>query len=226
MKSSLVLLSFFLSLALQAQELKGKWIIAKDSATVSLIGTTVLNFNQNDLSIYDFKDFKSIHSYSLKNDSIIVDGTSWGHLKFVDQNRIRIELEDEHQRIFGTDYVRLVPTKTPNTLEELNEFTYYYKTEKEVDTIFLGIQLLARPDKLKRYEIEQIDSTLLLTSFKFGKRFKSMPILNAYENFIRLDGLPEKPYTVRAGRIYELPEIDMSFLEEDQESNEDHNNNN
>jgi hypothetical protein len=41
-----------------------------------------------------------------------------------------------------------------------------------------------------------------------------------------LDGLPEKPYTVRAGRIYELPEIDMSFLEEDQESNEDHNNNN
>ncbi len=184
MKLSLALFSFFMSLALQAQELKGKWIIAKDSATVSLNGTTVLNFNEFD------------------------------HLKFVDQNRIRIELKDEHQRIFGTDYVRLVPTKTPNTLEELNEFTYYYKTEKETDTIFLGLQLLARPYKLKRYEIEQIDSTLLLTSFKFGKRFKSMPILNAYENFIRLDGLPEKPYTVRAGRIY------------DQESNEDHNNNN
>lgn len=220
MKLSVVLLSFFMSLALHAQELRGKWIIAKDSATVSLIGTTVLNFNQFDLSIYDFKDFKSIHRYSLENDSLIVDGTSWGHLKFVDQNRIRIELKDEHQKTFGTDYVRLLPTKTPNTLEELNEFTYYYKTEKETDTIFLGIQLLARPDKLKRYQIEQIDSTMLLTSFKFGKRFKSMPILNAYENFIRLDGLPEKPYTVRAGRIYELPEIDLGFLEEEEKSND------
>jgi hypothetical protein len=65
MKLSLALFSFFMSLALQAQELKGKWIIAKDSATVSLNGTTVLNFNEFDLSIYDFKNFKSIHSYKL-----------------------------------------------------------------------------------------------------------------------------------------------------------------
>jgi hypothetical protein len=227
MKYVTILIALLFSLAVQAQDLKGKWIIAKDSATVSLIETTLLKFSEFDLSIYDFKDFKSIHSYSYKNDSLYVDHRPWGHLEFVNQNRIRIEVRDEYQQPFKTDYVRLVPTKTPNTLEELNEFTYYYKTEKEVDTIFLGVQLMARPDKLKRYEIEQIDSTLLLTSFKFGKRFKSMPILNAYENFIRLDGLSDKPYTLRAGRIYELPEIDLSFLEEDEDTEgEDDKNNN
>lgn len=227
MKYVTILIALLFSLAVQAQDLKGKWIIAKDSATVSLIETTLLKFSEFDLSIYDFKDFKSIHSYRFENDSLYVDHGPWGHLEFVDQNRIRIEVRDEYQQPFKTDYVRLVPTKTPNTLEELNEFTYYYKTEKEVDTIFLGVQLMARPDKLKRYEIEQIDSTLLLTSFKFGKRFKSMPILNAYENFIRLDGLSDKPYTLRAGRIYELPEIDLSFLEEDEDTEgEDDKNNN
>lgn len=224
MKNQLILLFLLLSISLQAQNLEGKWIIAKDSATVSLPGTTVLKFDNNTLNLYNFKDFFSTHQYKIQNDSIYVDGACWGGLKFVDSNRIKISLKDEQQRVFDTDYVRLIPTKTPNTVEELNEFTYYYKTEKEVDTIFLGIQLMARPDKLKRYQIEQIDSTILLTSFKFGKRFKSMPILNAYENFIRLDGLADKPYTVRAGRVYALPEVDLSFLEEEGLNNEDNNN--
>ena len=224
MKNPLLIIVLLIHLSLTAQDLSGKWIIAKDSATVSFVETAVLKFEQGSLSIYDFKKFHSIHPYRYEKDSLFVEDKAWAALKFIDQNRIRLAVEDELKNEFSTDYVRLTPTKTPNTIEELNEFTYYYKTEKEVDTIFLGIQLMARPDKLKRYKIEQIDSTLLLTSFKFGKRFKSMPILNAYENFIRLDGLSNTPYTVRAGRIYELPEVDMSFLEESEESTPNLNN--
>lgn len=207
-------LIFAFSTALSAQELEGKWISAKDSATVSVARTLVLDFQASKLDLYDFNKPIASHNYYIEDSQLIVDGVLWGNLNFVSDNRIRIRTKDQSNRSFSTDYVRLQPTKTSFSLEDLYEFTYYYSTPQEKDTLFLGIQLQARPEKLKRYEIEQIDSTWLLTSYKFGVRFKSMPILAAYENFIKLDGLPNSPYTLRAGRIYELPPLDEKFLEE------------
>lgn len=207
-------LIFAISTALTAQGLEGKWISAKDSATVSVARTLVLDFKASKLDLYDFNKPIASHNYYFEDSQLIVDGVLWGNLNFVSDNRIRISNKDQTNRSFSTDYVRLQPTKTSFSLEDLYEFTYYYSTPQEKDTLFLGIQLQARPKKLKRYEIEQIDSTWLLTSYKFGVRFKSMPILAAYENFMKLDGLPNSPYTVRAGRIYELPPLDEKFLEE------------
>lgn len=198
---------------LQAQELEGKWISAKDSATVIPARTLVLEFKNNQLNLYDFKNLLESHSFLTEQSNLWVDGALWGNFKFVTKDRIRIRKEDENSVSFTTDYVRLQPTKTSFALEDLYEFTYYYNTPTEKDTLFLGVQLAARPKKLKRYEVEQIEDTWLFTTYKFGVRVKSMPILSAYENFLTLDGLPYEPYTVRAGRIYELPPLDEKFQE-------------
>ena len=60
MKNPLLIIVLLIHLSLTAQDLSGKWIIAKDSATVSLVETTVLKFEQGSLSIYDFKKFHGL----------------------------------------------------------------------------------------------------------------------------------------------------------------------
>lgn len=190
----LIFISFFNSTHLNAQELKGKWILSKKNSRQ----VVVIEFTKDSLINYTFDKHQVTIGYQVSGDRITVDPGSIpldGKFEFVNDNRLRLTPDRGKSSI---DFVRLKPTKTNLNTSEIKNTCY--KVTYQGRTIDVQFGKL-NEDVNQTIRLDQIDSTYFLSFFRNEKRLGAMPIDQINGEKIIVYGFPEEPYMV-TGKSY------------------------
>lgn len=170
-----------------AQNLEGKWIMAKKDNKQSFLNMHLMQFTKDSLVNYDFDKRFSATTYHIKDNRINVDTASIGVFHFVNKDRFRLKpgrLDD------SIDFVRLKPTKTKLSKPEIKKQDYLLNYQGRSLALNFGKVNKRGPSS----RLEKIDQTYFVSLYRKNKRLGSWPVEAVTAKKLVLYGFPEKPY--------------------------------
>ena len=208
MKICIFLIFISYILPMKSQNLDGKWLATKDGSTNSLPKVSILDFKNKKVHHYDFDEPYAIFSYQLKDGKLIVQGISWGKLCFINNNRFRLTVRgktNERDTVFNFDFVRLVPTQTNLSFDEIEKLSFYLKWKNQEGKIVFSKQNSDYENvdiiPYEEVKLESIDGIYFSSIYRNGIRDAVIPIQEITENQIKLYGMPSEPYSVTSSII-------------------------
>ncbi|TQD40282.1 lipocalin-like domain-containing protein [Haloflavibacter putidus] len=185
---------FFASKPFFAQSLEGKWNIAK----IDTRHSTLIEFTKDSIFFYEFDKRRSATAYQVKDNRLIVDKTSVpiaGEFEFVNSQRLRLKPNKAKKTI---DFVRLKPTKTSLTKDEITQmkFEINYR-ERAIPIIFDQ----AEDKTSKAMRLEKLDATYFISFYRETKRKGALAIESISPKKIMIYGFPEEPFVVSGVRL-------------------------
>ena len=183
----LVFVAFFVSTTTAAQELQGKWIISGNENFGAFPGIHLMQVSQDSLLHYNFDQFITKTSYKTENNKLKIDTLAFADFSFKNPNRLSISSERLENPI---DYIRLVPTKTTLSVEEIKQNKY--NLERGGRNFKIDFQ--NHPDnKIVHSYLKKIDQTYFLVIYRHGKIITAVPLEEITEENLFLYGFPDGP---------------------------------
>ena len=181
---SLVFIALLANSAITSQELEGKWVISGNNSFGGFPGIHLMQVSEDSLSHYNFDQFVTKTSYETENSKLKIDTLAFADFSFKNPNRLSISSERLERPV---DYIRLVPTETNLTTEEIKQIKYVLERGGES----FEIDFLNHPDnKIMHSYLKRIDNTYFLTIYRYGNIVAAMPIEKITGNNLYLYGLP------------------------------------
>ncbi len=197
------------------QDLNGKWLL-KQMGVGKMKKTPVqhlLNIeNENAILYMDL--VPSVNQLELKfqnNSLFLPNDKKYADYKIHDKNNLSLLVEgnvNDKKGIIEMDFIRLFPTITDLTIEEIETFTYEgQKNEKtkskfEFNKEMMDLETVKQlgHEEGQKMKIEKMDSTLFLAIYVFGKKSALLPIKEVTTDFIKLYGIPNDAGEIVATR--------------------------
>lgn len=191
----LVFVALVLSTSITAQELEGKWIISGNKSFGAFPGIHLMQVSEDSLLHYNFDQFITKTSYKTKNKKLKIDTLAFADFSFKNSNRLSISSERLEKPI---DYIRLVPTKTELSGEEIKQIKY--NLERAGRNFEIDFQ--NHPDnKIVHSYLKKIDQTYFLVIYRHGNIVTAVPLEEITENKLFLYGFPTGPNKLVATAI-------------------------
>ncbi|WP_157893342.1 hypothetical protein [Salegentibacter sediminis] len=183
----LVLVALFLSTSITAQELEGKWIVSGNKSFGAFPGIHLMQVSEDSLFHYNFDKFITKTSYKTENNKLKIDTLAFAEFRFKHPNRLSISSERIESPI---DYIRLVPTKTELSSEEIKKIKY--RLERGGKNF--EIDFLNHPDnKIVHSYLKKIDQTYFLAIYRHGKIMTAVPLEKITRDNLFLYGFSQGP---------------------------------
>ncbi|WP_034924952.1 hypothetical protein [Gillisia sp. CAL575] len=200
---TLILLVFSMNLTF-GQKLNGKWLMTKEGDTYSYPTNLIMEIKNDSIIYYDFDEFYTSTQIDIKNHKIIMDSDNFEKFEFINDDRLKLFLKVKTDEIYSnltTEYVRLLPTKTTLTIEQIENLSFNFNWNGEKFKVIFNRELgnletkeILKMDELTKIRLEELDSTLFISIYNSGKREIIIPIKKVSNNEMILYGTPRKPY--------------------------------
>ncbi len=197
------------------QDLNGKWLL-KQMGVGKMKKTPFQHLldieNENAILYMDLVPSENQLELKFKNNSLfLTDDKKYADFKVQDENNLSLMVEgniNDKKGIIEMDFIRLFPTITDLTIEEIESFTYEGQENEKTRLKFEFNKEMMDLETVKqlghkegqKMKIEKIDFTLFLAIYAFGKKSVSLPIKEVNSNFIRIYGVPTETGEVIATR--------------------------
>ncbi len=186
---------FFMSSKLSfAQSLEGKWNIAK----IDTRHSTLIEFTKDSVFFYEFDKRRSATAYQVNDNCLIVAKGSvpiGGEFAFINSQRLRLKPDKAKKAI---DFVRLKPTKTSLTKDEITQMKFEIDYRERAIPIFFDE---AEDEIGKAIRLEKLDDTYFISFYRNAKRKGALPIESISSKKIMIYGFPEEPFVVSGERL-------------------------
>jgi hypothetical protein len=197
------------------QDLNGKWLL-KQMGVGKMKKTPVqhlLNIeNENAILYMDLVPSENQLELIFKTNSLFLrNDEKYADFKIHNKNNLSLMVEgnvNDKKGIIEMDFIRLFPTTTDLTIDEIETFTYEVKENEKAKSKFefnkemmdmeTVIQLGHKEGQ--KMKIERMDSTLFLAIYIFGKKGALLPIKKITPDFIKLYGIPNDTGEITATR--------------------------
>lgn len=192
-----------------AQNFEGKWILTKNGDTYIVPRINLFEFNNDKIITSDSVKNLQTNDYKIVGNEIFVENNSFGHFRFINDNRFTLYKDDEKdaERNLELDFVRLEITKTDLTESEIEKLTF---ESKELD-ILIGFNVelqkpflleLMKEKATKKMTLKKIDSTLFICNYEAGELDSIIPIKEVNKEFIEIYGFSRKePYSLKINKL-------------------------
>ncbi|WP_204346663.1 hypothetical protein [Psychroserpens algicola] len=186
------------------QNLNGKWLLKQiDSGNgeKGYPGFQLLEIESDCVDIYmDISLEKKVASFLMRNGNLLnSNNENTSEYKIVNENHLKLYVDgtsNDENAIFECDFFRLEPTITSLKKDDIEKMIF---VNSETEFVF-NKELwdkesleLHKITKGERKMIEQIDSTLFLSTYFNGKKHSSFPIKEVTTEFIKICGIPKMP---------------------------------
>ncbi|SNR75064.1 hypothetical protein SAMN04488009_3587 [Maribacter sedimenticola] len=197
------------------QQLDGKWILKEVGYKEfkKNPGLQILNFETNKAGLFtNLQLTKSELDLNVKDNTLILEnGEKYADLKLLNENFLRLLVNgtfNDDNVIIEMDFVRLLPTKTDLSQEEIESLNFEFQVEGKSKTKIAFNKELWDKKKLKELEwkegskwiIEKLESTYFISIFKRGRKGVTLPISEVNENVLKFYGVPNETGEVVATR--------------------------
>lgn len=197
------------------QDLNGKWLL-KQMGTGKIKKTHdqyILDIENDKAIVYlDLDSPKNQIELKLKDGSFTLeDNKKYADLQQLNQNNLTLLVDgivNDKKGIVEMDFVKLYPTVTDLTIEEIERFTYEIyennklkvKFEFNIEMMDLETLMLLGHKEGQKMKIERRDSTFFLAIYAFGRRNETLPIKEVNTDFIKLYGITNETGEITALR--------------------------
>jgi hypothetical protein len=197
------------------QDLNGKWLL-KQMGVGKIKKTPVQHRldieNENALLYMDVVPSENQLELKFQNNFLYLpNDKKYADFKIHDENNLSLLVEGNVNDIIGIiemDFIRLFPTITDLTIDEIETFTYEGRENEKTTSKFKFNKEMMELETLKqlgheegqKMKIERMDSTLFLAIYVFGKKGALLPIKEVTPDFIKLYGIPNDTGEIIATR--------------------------
>jgi hypothetical protein len=197
------------------QDVNGKWLL-KQMGVGKIKKTPVqhlLNIeNENAILYMDVVPSENQLELKFQNNSLYLpNDKKYADFKIHDENNLSLLVEgnvNDKKGIIEIDFIRLFPTITDLTIDEIETFTYEGRENEKTKSKFefnkemmdLGTLKQLGHKEGQKMKIERMDSTLFLAIYIFGKKGALLPIKEVTPDFIKLYGIPNDTGEIIATR--------------------------
>ncbi|WP_189605771.1 hypothetical protein [Salinimicrobium marinum] len=183
-KYLIVIIILNISIQVQGQELEGKWIISGNSSFEGFPGIHLMEIDEDSLSHYNFNEYFSKTSLTVEGNKFKVDTLTFATFNFKSADRLTISSKRLEKPV---DYIRLTPSSTSLTKEEIRKTEYNLNRGGET----FVIDFKKHPEsKIVHSYLEKIDDTYFLVIYRYGKKVTAVPIQEVTEDGLSLYGFP------------------------------------
>jgi len=184
-----------LSTSITAQELEGKWIVSGNKSFGGFPGIHLMEVGEDSLSHYNFDQFVTKTAYQTENNKLKVDTLDFAEFNFKNPNRLSIVSKRLKNAI---DYIRLIPTKTNLSFEEIKQIRYnLVRGGRDFEIDFKN-----HPDnKIVHSYLKKIDETYFLVIYRHGNIMTAVPLEQITADNLFLYGFPNEPNKLVADAI-------------------------
>ena len=191
---NLVFITLLISSSGISQELEGKWVISGNKSFGGFPGIHLMQVSEDSLSHYNFDQFVTKTSYKTENNKLRIDTLAFADFSFKNPNRLSISSKRLEKPV---DYIRLVPTETNLSTNEIKQIKYVLERGGES----FEVDFLNHPDsKIMHSYLKRIDNTYFLTVYRYGNIVAAMPIERITGDNLYLYGLPNGTSKLTARR--------------------------
>ena len=206
-----VLLTFCLIVVSStAQDVEGKWMMTKEGDTYIIPENLVLEISSDTLKFFSFDTLKSTIPIKIEKDKIISE-KQVSFIEVINENRFKIKSQGTVNNIDGlisTEYVRLIPTKTNLSSEEIQKLSFQFNWRDDMFTVIFNKEL-GDPQPLKniglseliKMNLEKIDLTYFISIYESGTRKTVFPIKEVSKDRMILYGTPDEPYEIVGEKV-------------------------
>jgi hypothetical protein len=192
---SFVFIALLLSTSITAQELEGKWIVSGNKSFGGFPGIHLMEVSEDSLSHYNFDQFVTKTAYQTEDNKLKIDTLAFAEFNFKNPNRLTIASKRLENPI---DYIRLIPTKTNLSAEEIKQIKYNLERGGES----FKVDFENRSDgKITHSYLKKIDQTFFLVIYRHGKPLTAVPIAEVTKNNLSLYGFSRGPNKLVATAI-------------------------
>ena len=187
------------------QNFDGKWFL-KQMGTGKMKKTPVqykLDIeNENAILFLDFVPSGNQLELKIKNGTFTYQNEKkYADSKLRNENNLTLLVEgmvNDKKGIIEMDFVKLFPTVTNLSIEQIEAFTYEIRKNEKTKSKFefnkemmdlKTIEQLGHKEGQKM-RIEKIDSTLFVSIYVFGSKSACLPIKEVSSDFIKIYGIP------------------------------------
>ena len=187
------------------QDLDGKWFL-KQMGTGKMKKTPVQYIldieNENATLFLDFVPSENQLELKIKEGSFTYKNEKkYADSELRNETNLTLFVEgmvNDEKGIIEMDFVKLFPTVTDLTIEQIEGFTYeIQKNEKtkskfEFNKEMMDLKTLEqlRHKEGQKMRIEKIDSTLFIAIYVFGSKSACLPIKEVSTDYIKIYGVP------------------------------------
>lgn len=184
-----------LSTSITAQELEGKWIVSGNKSFGGFPGIHLMEVSEDSLAHYNFDQFVTKTAYQTEDNKLKIDTLAFAEFSFKNSNRLSIVSKRLENPI---DYIRLIPTKTDLSTEEIKQIKY----NLERGGRDFEIDFQNHPDnKIVHSYLKKIDETYFLVIYRYGNIVTAVPLEEITANNLFLYGFPSEPNKLVADAI-------------------------
>ena len=185
--SYIVFLILLISASVAAQELEGKWIISGNKSFGGFPGIHLMEISEDSLSHYNFDQFVTKTSYNTEDNKLKIDTLAFAEFSFKNYNRLRIASPRLDKPV---DYIRLVPTETNLSPEEIKKIKYDLVRGRK--NFIIDFQDHAEGKIMESY-LKKVDDTFFLVIHRHGNPITAVPIEKVTEEKMHLYGFMAGP---------------------------------
>jgi len=183
------------------QKLEGKWILKNISIIIEFYKGSIIKYSKPNTSVNDSK-------YKIHSNEIIVDDIKYANFEMI-KNNLKLFFNgsvNKKDSIIEHTYVKLYPTKTQFSIDEIKNMEFEYR---ETDKIFNKFKFT---DDIKKSEIldikdyhkmkiEIMDSILFISIYNQGNCNTYFPVEEVDYEQLKIYGVPNKEGKIIAKRL-------------------------
>ncbi|MEP3209732.1 MAG: hypothetical protein ABJN95_11105 [Maribacter sp.] len=214
-KTIILILTFMIFKPTYGQELDGKWILKEVGYKEfkKNPGIQILNFKNNKAHLFtELRLTKSELDLEVKNSTLILqNGEKYADLNLLNENFLKLLVDgtfNDDKVIMEMDFVRLLPTQTDLSQEEIESLNFEFQEEGKSKTKIAFNQELWDKNTLKELDwkegskmtIEKLDRTYFISIFNRGRKGVTLPISEVNERILKFYCVPNESGEVIATR--------------------------
>ncbi|OEY72347.1 hypothetical protein [Salegentibacter salarius] len=193
--SYFVFFTLLLSTSITAQELEGKWVISGNKSFGGFPGIHLMEVSEDSLSHYNFDQFVTKTSYETEDNKLKIDTLAFAEFSFKNPNRLSIASPRLEKPV---DYIRLVPTETNLSTEEIRKIKY--DLVRGGKNFIIDFQDHADGKIMESY-LKKVDDTFFLVIHRHGNPITAVPIEKITQEKMHLYGFMAGPNKLVASAV-------------------------
>ncbi|MBZ9631347.1 hypothetical protein LB465_11205 [Salegentibacter sp. LM13S] len=193
--SYLVFFVLLFGTSITAQELEGKWIVSGNKSFGAFPGIHLMEVSEDSLSHYNFDQFVTKTSYETEDNKLKIDTLAFAEFNFKNPNRLSITSPRLEKPV---DYIRLVPTETNLSPEEIRKIKY--DLVRGGKNFIIDFQDHADGKIMESY-LKKVDDTFFLVIHRHGNPITAVPIEKITQEKMHLYGFMAGPNKLVATAI-------------------------